>query len=88
VRQRSGSNGTQEQGEIAAVKAAIYSAAKAEQPLSIRRIFYALVSQGVVRKTEVEYRSTVGRLSRQISHRNGAAAYGAAHAGGRSGPSS
>jgi len=33
-----------------------------EHPVTVRQVFYRLVSQGIVAKTESEYRSTVARL--------------------------
>ena len=40
--------------EIAAVETAIYTTLQADHPQTLRGLFYQLVSQGVVPKTEVE----------------------------------
>ena len=45
-----------------AIRAAIYRVAEADQPVTVRQVFYRLVSEGIVRKTEGEYGRTVGRL--------------------------
>ncbi|MHC4608727.1 MAG: hypothetical protein ACYS7M_00080 [Planctomycetota bacterium] len=49
--------------EIDAIKASIYAVARADHPVTIRQIFYRLVSAGAIGKTEAEYKSTVGRLA-------------------------
>lgn len=48
--------------EIEAVCAAIYRALKEDRPMTVRQVFYRLVSTGVIGKTEGEYKSTVVRL--------------------------
>ena len=48
--------------EISAIKAQLYRLLAAEHPMSVRQVFYRLVSMGVVAKTESEYKNTVVRL--------------------------
>ena len=48
--------------DMDAIRAAIYRVAEADQPVTVRQVFYRLVSEGIVRKTEGEYGRTVGRL--------------------------
>ena len=48
--------------EILDIKTAIYRVCEEDQPVTCRQVFYRLVSQGVIRKTEAEYKSTVIRL--------------------------
>jgi hypothetical protein len=48
--------------EINIIKAQLYSLLAAENPMSVRQVFYRLVSTGVVAKTEAEYKNTVVRL--------------------------
>ena len=48
--------------EIMNIKFAIYDLLKAEHPMTVRQVFYRLVSAGVVDKTEAQYKSTVCRL--------------------------
>jgi len=47
--------------EIEKLQSALYSTAKELQPCTVRQLYYQLVSQGLVDKTEQEYKS-VGRL--------------------------
>ncbi|MGI8707257.1 MAG: hypothetical protein ACR2LG_03500 [Actinomycetota bacterium] len=44
------------------IKFAIYDLLGAEHPMTVRQVFYRLVSAGVVDKTEAQYKSTVCRL--------------------------
>ena len=48
--------------EIMNIKFAIYDLLEAEHPMTVRQVFYRLVSAGVVDKTEAQYKSTVCRL--------------------------
>jgi hypothetical protein len=48
--------------DIATIKDAIIAALKADQPMTVRQVFYRLVSAGVIAKTENEYKNTVCRL--------------------------
>jgi hypothetical protein len=45
-----------------AIRAALRSLLEADHPMTVRQVFYQLVSRGVVAKTENECRKTVGRL--------------------------
>jgi hypothetical protein len=47
--------------EIDKIKEAIYKLLKAEQPMTVRQLYYRLVSAQVIQKTEAEY-DTVCRL--------------------------
>ena len=48
--------------EMQAIRAAMYSLIAREHPMSVRQVFYRLVSEGVIAKKESEYKSTVCRL--------------------------
>jgi hypothetical protein len=48
--------------EIEAIKEAISQALMEDAPMTVRQVFYRLVSSGVIAKTEGEYKSTVVRL--------------------------
>ena len=61
--------------EIEVVKSAIYQLLDAENPMTVRQTFYRLVSNGVIEKTEKEYKSTVVRLLTQM-RRAGEIPYG------------
>ena len=58
--------GRRSPAEIEAIKAALYAAAEANRPATVRQIFYQLVSQGVIPKTEAAYKGTVVRLLTQM----------------------
>ena len=45
-----------------AIREALYEALEDEHPMTVRQVFYQLVSRGVIRKTEAEYKGTVIRL--------------------------
>jgi hypothetical protein len=45
-----------------AIEDAIYAALLEDAPMTVRQVFYRLVSNGVIGKTEAEYKSTVVRL--------------------------
>ncbi|MEN3335677.1 MAG: hypothetical protein V7641_5042 [Blastocatellia bacterium] len=47
---------------IATVRDALYDVLSAEHPMTVRQVFYRLVSAGAIEKTEAEYKSTVCRL--------------------------
>jgi hypothetical protein len=49
--------------DIDVVEAAIYATLEADHPQTVRGLFYQLVSQGVVPKTEAAYKGLVGRLA-------------------------
>jgi hypothetical protein len=48
--------------EIDDIKAAIVAALKGDHPMTVRQVFYRLVVQKVIEKTEKEYQQTVIRL--------------------------
>lgn len=48
--------------EIARIQVAIYNLLKNENPMTVRQVFYRLVSTRIIEKTESEYKSTVVRL--------------------------
>jgi hypothetical protein len=48
--------------ELDAIRDAIYELVADEQPMTVRQVFYRLVSEGLIAKTEAEYKGTVGRL--------------------------
>jgi len=52
--------------EIKRIKAAIYQVAQAEKPVTLRRVFYAVMSAGLIEKTEQEYKGTICRLAAQM----------------------
>ncbi len=52
--------------QIQVIKNAIYTTLEAQNPATIRGLFYSLVSQGAIEKTEVEYKSTVVRLAGEM----------------------
>lgn len=48
--------------EIVTIKQAIYDLLRADNPMTLRQLFYRLVTAGVIEKTEAEYKTTAGRL--------------------------
>jgi hypothetical protein len=58
-RPTTGRRGKQDMERIQAV---IYDALSAEQPMTVRQVFYQLVTRGVIAKSEQEYKHTVIRL--------------------------
>lgn len=48
--------------DIQAIRDAIYALLNEYQPMTVRQVFYQLVSRGVIEKTEREYKSTACRL--------------------------
>jgi hypothetical protein len=56
------SGGRRGKCEIEGICAALYNALKEDAPMTVRQVFYRLVSQGVIAKTEGEYKATVCRL--------------------------
>lgn len=48
--------------EIGAIEEAIYKALAADHPMTVRQVFYRLVTEGVIAKSENEYKATVCRL--------------------------
>ncbi len=48
--------------EMSEIREAIIATVATDHPMTLRQLFYRLVSDGVVAKTEAEYKGTVGRL--------------------------
>jgi hypothetical protein len=48
--------------EIDKIKKAIVTVLKADHPMTVRQVFYQLVTRGVIEKTEEQYQGTVIRL--------------------------
>jgi hypothetical protein len=48
------------------IKVAMVSLAESNRPLTVRQLFYLLVSAGVIDKTEAEYKRTVVRLTLEL----------------------
>lgn len=48
--------------EMQDIRDAIYAALEVDHPMTVRQVFYRLVSDGVIEKTESEYKNTVCRL--------------------------
>jgi hypothetical protein len=48
------------------LRTAIYGLVQAEHPMTVRQVFYRLVSGGLIAKTEGEYKSTICRLVGQM----------------------
>jgi hypothetical protein len=44
------------------IRAAIYNIVAADHPMTVRQVFYQLVSRGAIPKTEAQYKTTVVRL--------------------------
>ncbi len=59
---RSRPTGRRNRQEMEAIEDAIYAALLEDAPMTVRQVFYRLVSNGVIGKTEAEYKSTVVRL--------------------------
>ena len=49
--------------EMRAIREAIYEAVEVDRPMTVRQVFYRLVSNGAIRKTEAEYQTVVRLLS-------------------------
>ncbi len=60
--------------EIETIKTEIYEVLADENPMTVRQVFYRLVSLGVIDKTEAEYKTTVCRLLTDM-RRNGELSY-------------
>ena len=54
--------GRRSKSEIELLKEALYEAARINRPATVRQIFYQLVSQGIIEKSEAQYKGTVCRL--------------------------
>jgi hypothetical protein len=44
------------------IRRVIYAVLVAENPMTVRQVFYQLVTRGALQKTEITYKQTVGRL--------------------------
>jgi hypothetical protein len=51
---------------VQAIRDAIYEIVAEYQPMTVRQVFYQLVTRGVIAKTEAEYKTTVCRLLVQM----------------------
>ncbi len=60
--------------EIETIKTEIHEVLANENPMTVRQVFYRLVSLGVIDKTEAEYKTTVCRLLTDM-RRNGEIPY-------------
>jgi hypothetical protein len=47
---------------IAEIRSAMFNVLDAENPMTVRQVFYRMVADGVIPKTEAEYRGTICRL--------------------------
>ena len=45
------------------IRAVIWMLLRQDQPMTVRQLFYRLVSLGTIAKTETEYKGTIGRLT-------------------------
>jgi hypothetical protein len=52
--------------DMTAIRAAIRGVIKADPPMTVRQVFYQLVTRGVIEKTEAEYQRTVIRLMTEM----------------------
>jgi hypothetical protein len=57
------------------IRRAIYEALNEDHPMTVRQLFYRLVSQAVIAKTEAEYKQTVVRLL-SLMRREGVVPFG------------
>jgi len=49
-------------GDMDTIREAIYEVLEADNPMTVRQVFYQLVGRGAIEKTEAEYKQTIGRL--------------------------
>ncbi len=54
------------QSSMNVIRDAIYHALANDHPMTVRQLFYRLVSNGAIEKTEAEYKSTVVRLTGEM----------------------
>jgi hypothetical protein len=52
--------------EVERIRTAIHTTVAAQQPMTVRQVFYVLTVQGVIDKTEAEYKRTVARLLQEM----------------------
>src|SRR3954454_15402783 len=55
-------SGRRTKADMGVIRRAIFNVVIANQPMTVRQVFYALTVQGVIGKTEQEYKGTVVRL--------------------------
>jgi hypothetical protein len=55
-------SGRRSRKQVAALREFMGLTLENEHPMTVRQLFYRLVSEGVIDKTETEYKATVGRL--------------------------
>ena len=48
--------------QVDEIRTGLFTLLEAENPMTVRQVFYRAVSEGLVEKTETEYRATVIRL--------------------------
>ena len=53
-------------GEIETIRSAMLDLLQDDHPMTVRQVFYQMVSRGVIPKTEVQYKQTVCRLLTQL----------------------
>lgn len=63
---RSRSTNRRTRADMETIRAAIYDALAADYPMTVRQVFYQLVSRGAIGKTEPEYHQTVIRLLKEM----------------------
>lgn len=68
-RSRSIKRSRRSNAEIEALKEAIYAKLEAEQPMTVRHLFYRLVSDSVIEKTEAAYKGVLVRLLGKMRRR-------------------
>src|SRR4051794_11140298 len=55
-------SGRRTKAQMRGIREVIYRVLTADHPMTVRQVFYRLVGEGVIDKTEGEYKSTVVRL--------------------------
>lgn len=53
-------------GDVTAIRDTILAVIKEDPPMTVRQVFYQLVSRGVIEKSEKEYKGTVIRLMAEM----------------------
>jgi hypothetical protein len=67
--------GRRTKAQMASIRNGLWRIVRADQPMTVRQVFYRAVSAGLVAKTEAEYKTTVGRLLVEM-RRTGEMPYG------------
>lgn len=67
--------GRRTKADMQRIREVIYSVVEQYQPMTVRQVFYQLVSRGVIDKTEAEYKTTICRLLVEM-RREGVIPYG------------